>query len=254
MTPLLLWTCWGLFALDSLDAHALFRSARWTEWRALLERDLPYAYLVQTRTEQLASDGSVLAWQERLVRRFYEAGKPRYEVLSEHTEGVFDWGVPGGSGGAPSSRGEDRGGGPISLGWRPPSAQEGIIRLRDEAEYLFRFLGTERVGEIQAQVVEATLRPNRAKRQELKRVRLYLEPDTRRIVKLEMRLERRSLLLDVDLDLQAELGRGPGGVWLPAQTVSHIRYKIPFRHARFLRITARYRDYVPVAAEQLPVK
>ncbi|MCS7081831.1 MAG: hypothetical protein N2561_01295 [Bacteroidetes bacterium] len=235
---------------DSLDPQALFRSARWDIWRGLSERRLPYAYVVQTRTEQLDAQGRVIAWEERQVRRFYVRGQAQREVLAERRQGTFDWGIPARS--RPSASGEP-GQGPLSLGWTD-SSEGGLIRPRDEPDYAFRLIGSGSVGDVPVHVLEASVKPHRASRHELKRARLYLEPNTRRVVAVELQLERRSLLLDLDVELRTELTRLGEEAWVPAKMVSAIRYKLPLRAWRFVRVTSSYRDYTPVRAEDLPAE
>ena len=221
----------ALALLASLDREA-FRQA--------FERLAHYHYTRQVRTVQLNRQGELRAYLERTLRYNSRGEEPAASVLEVDSSGTFAFGLLGRF----AVGGEIDVERPTRLTERLLPEEPAYLSERNREAFLYSLeQGTTRAGRpVRILVIEA--RPGEGDEQTIRRVRLYVERQSRQLVALYLERADQDIFFSERSRLYAETKpTSDGAYWLPSRTRFHAQLDLPLQPPRAFRTSSVYYDY-----------
>ena len=221
-------------------ALALLGSLKQEAFRQAFDRLARYHYTRQVRTVQLDHQGELLAYLERTLRYNARGGEPVVEVLKADSAGTFAFGLLGRFA-VDREMDIDR---PLPLTKRLLPEEPAYLSTRNREAFLYRLeQGTTRAGRpVRILVIEA--RPGEGDEQAIRRVRLYVERQSRQLVALYLERADRDMFFSERSRLYAETKPAPeGSHWLPSRTRFHTQLDLLLQVAKTFRTSSVYYDY-----------
>ena len=217
----------ALQALDSLRQDAL---------RGAFEALDTLGHTRHVRTEQMNADGTVEAFEERVL---CHTAAGRLRVLRSDSSGTFDFGAlqrfTDTQAGAPTT----------DLMQQVLPEKPAFLSQRNRYAFQYRLLADTTLESGPAHVVAVRARPDAGgDKQTVRRARLYLDADSHQLMALQLYRKRNSLLFDEATHLYVRVRPAPNrteaAAWIPAETRFETRFDMPLRPARHFRSTTSY--------------
>ncbi|MEP0546228.1 MAG: hypothetical protein ABJF88_04800 [Rhodothermales bacterium] len=223
---------------------ALLRAADTAALAAAFDRLDAFRYRVETRTEQLGTDGRTEATRTVAAEVTPNGGVPLADVVQADSTGAFDY---GGFALFASEPDID----PL------PAENPATLVVPEDPAYLdprgieayqFRFASDTRLGDRRVRVLSIDARPGEGDDKTLRHAQLYLDPATGDLVGIRLQQRMTSLLFSERSDATILLQPGPAGGWLPQSTRFETTLDALFTAKRHFRLSRRYSEFAPAAA------
>ena len=187
-----------------------------------------------TRTEQFDQDDFLLAFEERVLRHTPNGS----EVVEEDSAGSFDYGY--------FSRFVSQtvdSYDPSNLARHIVPEDPAYMSPRNREAYVYRALPDTLMWDMVARVIEVRARPEDGDGQNIRRVRLYVDRGTNRLI--AMYLERIDLALwfREESRFYVHVRPSPSGAWVPYNTRFETLIRVPFRSNQRFRTVSTYYSF-----------
>ncbi len=223
---------------DRTGALAVLDSMQRGAFEGAFERLGRYAFTRRVRTEQLAGQGEVTAFEERVVRYGFSGGERVQEVRRRDSSGTFDFGLVGRFVSAENEPGFPEDLAPHLFPEDPP-----YLSPRSRALYAYRLrpdtLWADRTTRVVDMVAGAEARQNRP----LRRARFYVDAATRQLVGFHLERLSQTLLFDEASRLFLRLEPAPDSGWVPAEVRAQVQTRFPLSAAQQMRTTSAFTEY-----------
>jgi hypothetical protein len=192
------------------------------------------SYTRYTRTEQFDEEDYLIAFGERVLR--HGAGKT--ELVDHDSAGTFDYGY--------FSRFVSKtvdAYDPTDLARHIVPDDPAYMSARNREAYVYRTLPDTLMWDMVARVIEIRARPDEGDGQNIRRVRLYVERSSNKLI--AMYLERIDLALwfREESRFYVHVRPTPAGEWVPYNTRFETLIRVPFRSAQRFRTVSTYYSF-----------
>lgn len=218
-----------LALLDSMQQDALHQA-----FTGLSQR----TYTRQTRTEQQAPDGTVLAYRVYSVHHRPEAAAPRATVTLRDSMGTFAFGLFGRVAGTPDLEADLKNPVPLMLPEDPP-----YLSPRNQEAFRYRQLSDTVLAGRPALRVEVTALPESD--QTLRRTRLAIDEATYQLVNLHLERTSPALLFRERSTFDLQIRPAVDRMWVPDYQQTHTRTALLWQTPRVFRTRSTFTDIVP---------
>ena len=216
-----------LALLDVLDAET---------FTAAFDALPRYAYTRETRTEQRRSDSSLVAAYEQDVRVQSQNGRRTRTVTAADSAGTFGRALLSGF-----ARSDSGAVDPPSVAPYMIPDDPAYLSARNQEDFTYHRLPDTTIGQVPAWVVEVRAAPS--SNQSLRRLRLAIDPATRKPVAVHLERADQSLLYREQSRFDLEMQAAPSGDRLPHRTRVQASLKRLLRPAQHFATTSTYRDF-----------
>ncbi|MGI9174503.1 MAG: hypothetical protein ACR2GR_04210 [Rhodothermales bacterium] len=195
-----------------------------------------YTYARQTRTEQRRSDSSLVAAYEQDVRFQNQGDRRTRTVTAADSSGAFEQGLFGFFASSDSSRTD-----PPSVAPYMVPDDPAYLSPRNQEDFTYHRLPDTTIGQAQALVVEVRARPSSS--QNLRRLRLAVDPETRLPLAIHLERADQSLLYREQSVFDLEMQATASGDRLPHRTRVQANLKRFFRPTQRFTTTSTYSGF-----------
>jgi hypothetical protein len=230
------------------EALALLESADASTFRRAFETLGQTSFRRYTRTEQLAPDETLIAYQTYTVRRLGSAaadgeGSARYVRLDSTKAGTFDFGFFRHFVSASVEDPDTDDLTPLVLPEDPA-----YLEPRQRESYFFWMGPDTLLGDVQARQIRVRARPDDADGQNIRRARIYVHPQTNRVLAASLERVDLAMLFREESAFFVHVRETPGGGAVPVNTRFRSLVRTPFRPPQIISTRSSYSDFGPIVA------
>lgn len=191
-----------------------------------------------TRTEQFDGEDYLIAFEERILRHQGPSDEREVMMMDRDSAGTFDYGY---FSRFVSQTVDSRD--PTDLARYIVPDDPAYMSARNQHAYVYRSLSDTLMWDAVARVIEVRARPEEGDGQNIRRVRLFVDRGTNRLI--AMYLERIDLAMWYREESQfyVHIRPAPNGSWLPYNTRFETKIRVPFRSDQRFRTVSTYYQF-----------
>ncbi len=191
-----------------------------------------------TRTEQFDDEEYLVAFEEQVTRHQGSPSNRRFVTLERDSAGAFDFGY--------FSRFVSQ----TVATYDPTNLAQYIIpddpaylSARNQDAYHYRALPDTVMWDMTARVIEVRARPEEGDGQNIRRVRLYVDKGTNRLIAIYLERIDLAMWYREESQFYVHVRPAPNGSWIPYNTRFETKIGVPFRPTQRFRTVSTYYDY-----------
>ncbi|MEX0746403.1 MAG: hypothetical protein WD275_00290 [Rhodothermales bacterium] len=208
--------------LESIDQETFTRA-----FSRLSDR----SYTRYTRTEQFDEEDYLIAFEERVLRH----GEGKVDLVEHDSAGTFDYGY--------FSRFVSETGDtydPTDLARHIVPDDPAYMSARNREAYVYRSLSDTLMWDMVARVIEVRARPEEGDGQNIRRVRLYIERGSNKLIAMYVERIDLALWFREESRFYVHVRPTSAGEWVPYNTRFETLIRVPFRSAQRFRTVSTY--------------
>lgn len=191
-----------------------------------------------TRTEQFDRDDYLIAFEERLMRHSGPESTRQFMILDRDSAGTFDYGY---FSRFVSQTVESQD--PTDLAKHIIPEDPAYLSPRNREAYIYRSLADTLMWDMTARVIEVRARPEEGDGQNIRRVRLYIDRGSNRLIAIYLERIDLAMWYREESQFYVHIRPDPSGSWVPYNTRFETRIGVPFRPTQRFRTVSTYFNY-----------
>lgn len=190
------------------------------------------------RTEQFDDDDYLIAFEERVTRHQGRSSAREYVTLERDSAGTFDFGYFSRFVSQTVETFD-----PTDLAQYIIPEDPAYLSARNQDAYLYRALPDTLMWDMTARVIEVRARPKEGDGHNIRRVRLYVERGSNRLIAIYLERIDLAMWYREESQFYVHIRPAPNGTWVPYNTRFETKIGVPFRPAQRFRTVSTYYGY-----------
>lgn len=195
-------------------------------------------YIRYTRTDQFDEEEYLIAFEERVTRHQGPPNNRSFLTLEYDSAGSFDYGYFHRFVSQKVDSSD-----PINLAQYVIPEDPAYLSARSRDAYTYRSLPDTMMWDMAARVIEVRARPEEGNGHSIRRVRLYVDRGTKRLIAIYLERIDLAIWYREESQFYVHIRPTPNGSWVPYNTRFETKIGVPFRPTQRFRTVSTYYAY-----------